>query len=171
MRLLILSLFILGMYILQASFFTHLAVYGARPDLITATVVAVGITAGPFEGMVSGILGGFILDLLRGTFIGLSVPGKLLVGLMAGFIPKRVYVDSWWVPAVSAFVATLLDQSFFLILGNSFGLDQPLWPSFRRLIIASGIYTATMAPLVIRGIRHLYGEFLNRGWFKEQRLL
>ena len=171
MRILIISILVMVMYILQTALFTHIQFMGARPDLVLTVVLGAGISVGSIEGMTVGFLGGLLVDLLRGTFIGLSVPGKVLVGLLAGFLPRKVYTDNLLVPVGTAFLATLIDQGFFLLLGSSFGLQQPFWTGLKKCVYPSAFYTALLAPLIVYGVRNLYTDFRRRGWQKEQRLI
>lgn len=170
MRALILSILISILFVLQSSFFSHLQLFGARPDLILGLVVAVAIIAGPREGILAGLLGGFLVDLYRGTFIGLSIPGKVLTGLAVGFVPKRVYADNLLVPIFTGLVALILDQFTFLFLGQSFGLGQGIWISVRRFTFFGAGYTALLMPFIVKLVKTLYHEFLVRGWYKEQRI-
>jgi len=171
LRALILSILISILFVFQSSFFSHLQFFGTRPDLILGMVVAVAITAGPREGALAGLLGGFLADLLRGNFIGLSIPGKVLVGLAVGFIPKRVYADNFLVPIFTTFLAVVCDQLIFLLLGQSFGIGQSVWISMRRFVLLSACYTALLAPIIAKLVKDLYHEFQVRGWYKEQRML
>lgn len=170
MRILIISILIMVMYILQTALFTHIQFMGARPDLVLTVVLGAGISAGSIEGMTVGFLGGLLVDLFRGTFIGLSVPGKVLVGFLAGILPRKVYTDYLWVPVATAFLATIIDQGVFLLLGSSFGLQQPFWTGLRKFVYPSAFYTALLSPLIVYGVRNLYTDFRRRGWHKGQRL-
>lgn len=170
-RFFILGVFIIIANILQISLFPHLTVFGARPDLVLATVLAAGLAAGSGEGLAVGLVGSLLSDLLRGSFIGLSVPGKIILGYIVGFIPKRVYADNYIIPMAVTFGATLLDGLIFLAFGNSFGLIQPVAFSLREYIFPSAVYTTILSPVIFRALKNLYGDFSKRGWFKEPRQL
>ena len=75
---------------LQASLFSPLSLGGITPDLGLAVLYCVGLMTGPVEGALAGIAIGLLHDLGSASLIGFSGLTRGLVGLVAGFLGRRV---------------------------------------------------------------------------------
>lgn len=77
--------------ILQASFLSHLPVFGATVELTLALVLLFSWRQNPVVGGIYGMIGGFLLDALTGS--GLSVLPLLFfaMGVYAAFAARRLH--------------------------------------------------------------------------------
>jgi hypothetical protein len=77
--------------IIQASFLSHLPIFGATVELTLALVLLFSWRQNPVVGGIYGMIGGFLLDALVGT--GLSVLPLLFfaMGVYAAFTARRLH--------------------------------------------------------------------------------
>lgn len=73
--------------IIQVSFVWLISIssYNITPDLVIILVIYIGFTRGHIAGMLSGFFTGLTLDLLSGSFIGLSALSYSIAGFIAGY--------------------------------------------------------------------------------------
>ena len=77
--------------ILQASFLSHIPVFGATIELTAALILLFGWKRGPIVGAIIGMIGGFLLDALTGVGISLLPLIFLAIGIYASFAAKRLF--------------------------------------------------------------------------------
>ena len=77
--------------ILQASFLSHIPVFGATVELTAALILLIGWKRGPIVGGILGMVGGLILDALTG--VGISLLPLIFFGIAvyAAFAAKRLH--------------------------------------------------------------------------------
>lgn len=110
--------------VLQASLVAKVPVFGARADLVVLAPIAAGIVAGPDTGAVVGFCAGLAFDLLLPTPVGMSALCYCLAGYGCGLVQGTVLRASWWIPLVTAAVASGGSAVLFWALGSVLG--QPL---------------------------------------------
>lgn len=76
---------------LQASFLSHIPVFGATIELTAALVLLFGWKRGYMVGAILGMVGGFLLDALTGTGISLLPLLFFAMGIYASFAAKRLF--------------------------------------------------------------------------------
>jgi len=123
------------------------AVQGARPDLVCAFVVIVGMLLGWKDAAVVGLVVGFVEDACSGQFLGLFMLVRAVVGMGAGLSYAKVFHDRIVVPVAMVFlgaVATGLMESFLL---SSFGVPLGFSLASSRMVLAQAVYSAVLAPV------------------------
>ena len=104
--------------VLQASFFSHLAVQGVVPDLVLLVVVAAALAYGSELGLVLGFGAGLLLDLAPPAD---HYAGRWALALMAaGYVAGRLAASgrpriSQWLPVAAA--ASFVGTSLFAFSG------------------------------------------------------
>jgi len=88
-------------------------------DLVLVGVVFVALQAGPVAGMLSGTIGGLLLDLLSGGVIGVGGLLKTLIGFFAGLLGTRLVVAKPYARAMIVGAATLVHAFFALGLSTT----------------------------------------------------
>ncbi|MBM6546759.1 rod shape-determining protein MreD [Janibacter sp. YIM B02568] len=77
---------------------------GAASALVLVVVVAVGLAAGPLEGAVAGVVGGWFGDLVPpgGELLGVAALTHAAAGYLAGRATRVAGWPLWWPGAVAA---------------------------------------------------------------------
>jgi len=109
MRILKITLLILGSVILQITLIARIPLFGSRPDLPLALVVSVALFRGPLQGELVGFASGLLCDLLSdGQFLGIQSFSKTAVGYGIGLVRGRLYSENLITQLVSGFIATIV---------------------------------------------------------------
>jgi rod shape-determining protein MreD len=82
--------------------------FGVRPDLVLIIVVGWAILRGWEDGLVIGLIGGFMTDLTSATPFAINLVRLGVVGLAAGIAMQRLARQGPLVPIVAAAAATIL---------------------------------------------------------------
>jgi rod shape-determining protein MreD len=147
MRALILSIGVILAVAIQATWLAHLPGH-VTPDLVLIMVVSLGLLRGPDQGLVFGILAGFFMDLLSGGIIGVQALTKMALGFTSGFMEKTIFKDNILIPAITVFVATLVFESFNIIMYVAFNAHYNFFRTFLSTILPMAIYNAIFTPLI-----------------------
>ncbi len=137
---------------LEASVVPYVSVCGARPDIVLAYVVLIGMLAGTKEAALVGLVVGFFEDASSGQLIGLYMLTRMAVGLAAGLSHKRVFQERVVVPVALVFLGGLFGGAIHLFLLSSFGVPLAASPAALRMVAFQALYSAAIAPLVLRVI-------------------
>ncbi|MEO8446919.1 MAG: rod shape-determining protein MreD [bacterium] len=138
------ALILLVLIVIQLTFLSIISIskYNITPDLVIIMVIYIGYTRGHIAGMVSGFLAGLMLDIVSGSFIGLSA----LSYSVAGFIPSYFSKPSGDKSKRSSmigiiFLCTLVAYSIFF--GVYFqGSSISFIDIFLRYVITTTFYTS-----------------------------
>jgi len=143
-------LVVLTVLILDLSLFTRVRVAGVMPDLMLLLAIAAGITGGQVRGAVVGFGSGMVVDLFLQTPLGLSALVFSVVGYTVGTAQTGILRASWWIPVVTAFVASAAGVLFFALAATVVG-DTSLVTARLGLVMALvGVMNALLAPLAVR---------------------
>jgi len=133
------------MIVIQVSFIWLIAIskYNITPDIVIILVIYLGYIRGHIAGMVSGFLAGLILDLLSGSFIGLSALSYSLAGFIAGYFNRQTTGESSKKNSLIGiiFMCTLVAYSIFFVIyfqGSAISLTE----IFLKYIITTTFYTS-----------------------------
>lgn len=146
MRALILSIFTILAVAIQATWL-HLPGQ-VTPDLVLIMVVSLGLLRGPDQGLFYGILAGFFMDLLSGNIIGIQTLSKMALGFSSGFMEKNIFKDNVLIPAVTVFAATIVFETFNIIMYIAFNAHYNFFGTFLSTILPLAIYNALFTPLI-----------------------
>jgi len=116
---------VLGLLVVQLAGFAHMPLFGVRPELLLVFVLGVALQRGASEGLVVGMLTGFLADLVGGYLVGLSAVSYGASGWAAGFIGDRVYPDRGLVVLAIVAGGTILSQLVYVAGASAFGLPWP----------------------------------------------
>src|SRR5664280_634373 len=90
---------------LQSTLIPALSIGGVRPDLVLVVVVSAALTRGRETGVLCGVFGGVLQDLLSAGPFG--VLSKMLVGLFVGFYERKINQQNWLMPLMAVGAGTL----------------------------------------------------------------
>lgn len=114
-----------GLYLLESSFFPFFAWKGISPDLLLLFVISISFLKGPRVGVSAGLLSGLLGDLATGTFLGIATLSKIVVAYICGEISRSVYRDSFLLTLVAVALTTV--GTFFLTYVLLFFLGYATW--------------------------------------------
>ncbi len=127
--------------------------FGAAPDLVLVTVVALALTGGPLEGALSGFWAGLALDI--------APPATHLVGQYALVFCVVGYACGWfaahtgdlaWAPLGVVALGSAAGELLYALAGIVFGDADITWTAVRHLLPASVVYDVLLSPFVLYAV-------------------
>ncbi|HLF85938.1 MAG TPA: hypothetical protein VI584_02550 [Nitrospiria bacterium] len=88
------------------------AIFGVKPDIGLVAVYLIGFLYGEMDGLIMGILVGFVMDSFVPNQLGINLLAKSLTGFLAGYL-GRVILNPLFNPGI---IMTLSLLSGFLTL-------------------------------------------------------
>jgi rod shape-determining protein MreD len=140
----------------QVSVFSQLHVFGAVPDLLLVTLVAVALLRGSVVGAVGGFFAGLLVDTAALGTLGLTSLVLTLAGYWIGRYGETTGRDRAHAPFLSVAVVTVLYQIGLLVVHFVLGESAPAGAVARSLfpaIVLNLILTAPVYALVRRLLR------------------
>lgn len=146
-------LLVLVAFIFQATVVPHMAVLGAKPDIVIILTALYGFTYGPQIGTVAGFFGGLLGDLLSGPHVGVGLISKSIVGFFAGLVKRAIFVENVLLTMLAIFIATCINQ--FIYVGFMFLLGEatPIKVLITGIVLPSATYNTILAPFVYMVLR------------------
>ena len=137
---------------LHLSLFLATRVGDAHPRVLLLMAVAAGFLTGSERGALIGFALGVLADLFVQTPFGLSALTYALVGFTVGGLQSGIIRAAWWVPSVTALVASFAGVLAYALLGALIG--QPYAISVHLVAVAAGVglMNAVLAPVVVRAM-------------------
>jgi len=126
-----------------------LRVAGAAPDVMLLLAVAGGLVGGPLRGAVLGFAAGITVDVFLRTPMGLSALVFTLVGYTVGVVSTGVLTPSWYLPVVTASMASAAGVLLYAFVGAMLG--EPMVN--RRLMTIVGVVAVGNGVLALPVIR------------------
>lgn len=125
--------------LLQSTLFAELGYQGVHADLLLAVVVSSSLLLGKDHGVVIGFFAGLFQDLASGTFVGMNVLSKMLVGYVFGMAEQKVFKEHALLPIMAIVIATIgnwfMTTLIMLLLGFRFDLfNNVIYMMFPLLI-------------------------------------
>jgi rod shape-determining protein MreD len=142
--------------IAQVSIFAQLSVFGAAPDLLLVTLVAVALLRGSIAGAVGGFLAGLLVDTASLGVLGLTSLVLTLAGYWIGRYGETTGRDRAHAPFLSVAVVTILYQFGLLVVHFVIGESAPAGVVVRELapaIVLNLLLTAPVYALARRLLR------------------
>ncbi len=138
------GIFIL-LIILQVTFigfFLSIPNYNITPDIVILLVIYMGYSRGHIPGMVSGFFSGLVLDILSGSFIGLTALSYCISGFTAGYFYRQSAESSNKKNSflLIIFTCTMIAYTIFYIIyfqGSGIGFAE----IFLKHVISTTLYT------------------------------
>lgn len=139
------ALVFIVLIVVQVSFLWLIAIskYNIAPDLVIILVIYLGYIRGHIAGMVSGFFAGLTLDILSGSFIGLSALSYCLAGFIAGYFNRQFAGESSKKTSLIGiiFMCTLLAYTIFYLIYFQ-GASISFYEIFLKYVITTTIYTS-----------------------------
>jgi rod shape-determining protein MreD len=150
--------------IAQVSIFSQLHVFGAVPDLLLVSLVAVALLRGSVTGAVGGFFAGLLVDTASLGTLGLTSLVLTLAGYWIGRYGETTGRDRAHAPFLSIAVVTVLYELGLLVVHFVLGESAPAGAVVRSLvpaIVLNLILTAPVYALARRMLRPAEREDLS----------
>lgn len=151
--------------VLEMTVLPRAAIAGAPPDPLVIFVMVVGLLHGPEEGALVGAGVGLLQDVVSGVPLGLGMLADLVVGFAAGLGVRFIYIESTWLPAVSATALCGLRAAVWALAAHLVGLLGGSMLEVVRVIVAAACYNGLIAVPMFHGLRSLEGALVR---FREE---
>jgi rod shape-determining protein MreD len=129
----------------QVSIFSQIDVYGAAPDLLLVTLVAISLLRGSIAGAAGGFFAGLVVDTASLTMLGLTSLVLTLAGFWIGRYGETTGRDRGHAPYLSIAVVTVIYEVGLLVVHFVLGESAPAGAVFASLL------PAVLLNLVITG--------------------
>ena len=142
----------------QVSIFSQVHVFGAVPDLLLVTLVALALLRGSVVGAVGGFFAGLVVDTATLGTLGLTSLVLTLSGYWIGRYGETTGRDRAHAPFLSVGVVTVLYELGLLVVHFVLGESAPAGAVMRGLvpeILMNLVLTAPVYALVRRLLRPL----------------
>jgi len=133
--------------IAQVSIFSQLQVFGAVPDLLLVSLVALALLRGSVAGAVGGFFAGLLVDTATLGTLGLTSLVLTLVGYWVGRYGETTGRDRVHAPFLSVAVVTVLYEIGLLVVHFVLGESAPAGAVVRSLVPAIVLNLILTAPL------------------------
>ena len=112
------------LYVLQTSFLPRLAFHDISPDLMLLAVISLGLLKGARIGVLIGFACGMLESLANGTFFGVDIFNRMLIGFVCGKISDQVFKDQFLLPVTASLFATVFNYflwaALLTLMGHGF---------------------------------------------------
>ena len=152
-----LPLMLLGALLLQTTVLSRLRVFDVMPDFMLLVAVAGGITAGPTRGAALGFASGMLIDLFLPTPLGLSALVFTLVGYWVGIANTGVLRSAWYIPVLTASVASVAGVVLYALVGSVLG-ERMITGHLVTIAAVVGVSNAVLAPLAVKLVDWSFGS-------------
>ena len=140
----------------QVSVFSQIDVFGAQPDLLLVTLVAISLLRGSVAGALGGFFAGLIADTASLATLGLTSLVLTLAGFWIGRYGETTGRDRAHAPYLSIAVVTVLYQVGLLVVHFVLGESAPagaLFASLLPAVILNVLLTGPVYAVVRRLLR------------------
>jgi rod shape-determining protein MreD len=120
----------------QVSIFSQIDVFGAAPDLLLVTLVAISLLRGSIAGAAGGFFAGLIVDTASLGALGLTSLVLTLAGFWIGRYGETTGRDRAHAPYLSIAVVTVLYEIGLLVVHFVLGESAPAGAVFASLVPA-----------------------------------
>jgi rod shape-determining protein MreD len=140
----------------QVSIFSQIDVYGAAPDVLLVTLVAVSLLRGSVAGAAGGFFGGLVFDIASLGKLGLTSLVLTIAGFWIGRYGETTGRDRGHAPYLSIAVVTVIYEVGLLVVNFVLGESAPAGAVFSSLlpaVILNLLITGPVYALVRRLLR------------------
>lgn len=114
------SVILIVLILIQRTFIFYISLsdYNIAPDLVLIALAYIGAKEGKIHGMLYGFFAGLLIDMLSGSFFGLSALSYTLAAFTAGFFmtENEKFIYKWYFMITvftSSFIANVIYFGFY----------------------------------------------------------
>jgi len=118
---------------------------GVKPDLALVLVVILGLSKGPWMGLLWGSVFGTLVDLFGTGTLGAGLIAKAATGMIVGGLGRLFVHMTFWAKPLLFFAVSILHDG----IGELLLYEQPLssWPLFGDDILRRALYGSVIVLL------------------------
>jgi rod shape-determining protein MreD len=135
--------------LLNGSVLASIRIAHVRPDALMLMTILVALSVGPERGAVLGFAAGVLADLTLQTPFGLSALVLALVGFAVGTMQTAILRSSWWIPPLTAAIASAIGVALFVVLGAIVGQSHLLRPGLLHVGVIAGLVAVMNGVLAV----------------------
>ncbi len=146
-------LILLLLIIIQNRFIWLISIssYNIFPDLVLIMVTYIGIKKGKITGCIAGFAAGILLDILAGSFIGLSALSYTLAGFIAGFFyesdPEKMRAKRLLtIITLTVFVSSFIYYEIYFVVSPN---PQSFIEIIYKFVAPTMVYTVLVGLILI----------------------
>ncbi|WP_176718789.1 rod shape-determining protein MreD [Caloranaerobacter ferrireducens] len=143
-------LLIIFNFVLQTTIFQHLRAFGILPNTTLIILVCISVLKGKKVGSFTGLIVGFVQDILFFNVIGINALIYFTVGYLIGSINDKIYKDSSFMPFVLTAFSTVfyhLVYSFFMYFLT---VNYNYFYLVRKIIFIELIYNSLLSVFIYK---------------------
>jgi rod shape-determining protein MreD len=148
MKLIWYSLIVLLFVPVQSLLMASISLNGVQPDLGVILLYFIGLVYGEMDGILFGLIIGFLMDLFSGGPLGANLVSKTLLGWASGMIGRTLLNVNAFFTLGSVFGLSLLNGIlsflFVFLIAGGWGF----WASVRWVIVPEAFYDAVLATVL-----------------------
>ncbi len=148
-RLLRFGLCLYAAILLQTVIVPNFAIAGVRPDIAFIVVLVAAFYEGGVGGAIAGFLAGLFVGLNSAGTLGVTSLANSVVGFAVGTAVQHLERKSWITRLLVALAATALRDQMEILLQTRGDVGEAA-RLFLRSSLPGGLYTAVLAPTVMR---------------------
>lgn len=146
----------------EAAILSNVRLLPAVPDFLLLCVMSFSYSNGRTFGVTTGFMSGMFLDFLSGSPFGLHCLLRTVIGWAGGFLRGTINIDGVFLPALLAFIATLLKAGLLRVISAFFPISVSHYDISSSAFLAELVMNTLLAPPVFRFIA-LFRAQLVRG--------
>lgn len=166
-RLIIYILEIIICFLIQSAMYHYIAMANIMPNLLLILVAATGHMRGRTPGMMLGLFGGLLVDLMYGSYIiGLYALLYLVIGYLAGMTNRFYSKDDYTLPIGIIAICNLIYGFFYYVFEFLLRGRLDILFYLRRIILPEIIYTVAVSVFLYK-LLHMINSRLERNQDEE----
>lgn len=166
-RLIIYILEIILCFLIQSAMYHYIAMANIMPNLLLILVAATGHMRGRTPGMMLGLFGGLLVDLMYGSYIiGLYALLYLVIGYLAGMTNRFYSKDDYTLPIGIIAICNLIYGFFYYVFEFLLRGRLDILFYLRRIILPEIIYTVAVSVFLYK-LLHMINSRLERNQDEE----
>ena len=147
MKTLILFVVMVAAVSLQSTVIPVLSIGGVRPDLVLVVVVSAALTAGRETGLICGVFGGLLQDLLSVGPFGYNTLSKMLLGFLVGLYERKVNQGSLLLPLLAVAAATVGAAALAVVFLLAYGQERQIASLLVQVLPATAYHILLAVPV------------------------
>lgn len=143
-------------------FFPLVNFYDVCPDMMLAASICIAILSGSVSGARFGLIGGLIMDIAVGRFLGLNGAIYMAAGYAVGFFHKKYYADNIIFPAAVASAVCFLKDNLLAAISALTGARFAYTRVLLTYILPCALITGITAFLMYIILKPLFTSMVNK---------
>lgn len=152
-------------FILGATFYPHIAVFGVKPDVTLVIVVSLALLEGKNMGIAVGTAAGLLQDIVFGKPVGITALSYMISGYLVGVNSEKIFKENLIVPVVFTACTTIVKYVLTVFFHYILHMNPSLGFYIRSAIFPELIYNCVISVFVYKGLHMiLHKRFVEEGF-------